>query len=53
MREINQFPKSVKKAIRYIRQDASIEQLRNLEVYLSREIHKRTNDLKEQEKTLN
>ena len=41
MNNIDQFPKAIKKAVRYIKQDAPIEQLQEIKRLLERTIEKR------------
>lgn len=40
------YPKSIKKVIRYIKQDAPLDQLRELEVVLAKSIQQRKKKLK-------
>ncbi|WP_168713763.1 hypothetical protein [Metabacillus indicus] len=42
MKSDEHFPKSIKKAIRYIRQDASLEQLKQIQKLLNSSISSRT-----------
>jgi hypothetical protein len=41
------YPKSIKKAVRYIKQDASIEQLEEIKKIVNLAIKKRTTSLKQ------
>lgn len=41
MDNFDQFPKAIKKAVRYIKQDAPIEQLREIKRLLERTIERR------------
>jgi hypothetical protein len=41
MKEFDQLPKSIKKAIRYIQQDAPVEQLEEIQKLIERAIQKR------------
>ncbi len=45
MQSDEHFPKSIKKAIRYIRQDASLEQLKQIQKLLNSSISSRTRTL--------
>lgn len=45
---IDELPKSLKKAVRYIKQDASLSQLKQIEKHLQYAINKRLNDLDRQ-----
>lgn len=49
MRTFDSLPKSFKKTARYIRQEASLEQLKGLEVLLSRVIYQRMQELTKRE----
>lgn len=44
--EFNNYPKSVKKFLRYIKQDASLDELKNLELMLIRSIKIRKKKLR-------
>ena len=45
LRSIDQYPKSIKKAVRYIKQDASIEQLKAIEKLIEHAIQMRIKTL--------
>lgn len=47
MKTFDSLPKSFKKTARFIRQEASLEQLKGLEVLLSRVIYQRKQELLE------
>ncbi|MFC0236525.1 hypothetical protein ACFFJJ_09550 [Fictibacillus phosphorivorans] len=42
----DEYPKSIKKVVRYIKQDAPLDQLNELEIILSKTIQHRRNELK-------
>jgi hypothetical protein len=44
MKKFDELPKSVKKAIRFIKQDSTPEQLKDIEIYLQKAITKRNNE---------
>jgi hypothetical protein len=46
MKELDQYPKSIKKAIRYIKQDAPVEHLEEIKRLIDYAIRKRTLDIK-------
>ncbi|GAB1772424.1 MULTISPECIES: hypothetical protein [Priestia] len=45
MDEFDLLPKSVKKAVRYIRQDANLEQLQSIKILVNKTIEKRKVEL--------
>ncbi|MCM3771777.1 hypothetical protein M3225_15010 [Priestia aryabhattai] len=45
MDKFESLPKSVKKAVRYIRQDANLEQLQSIKILVNRTIEKRKVEL--------
>ncbi|WP_379675936.1 hypothetical protein [Fictibacillus phosphorivorans] len=46
MNNFDEYPKSIKKVVRYIKQDAPLDQLNELEIILSKTIQHRRNELK-------
>ncbi|WP_169891050.1 hypothetical protein [Litchfieldia alkalitelluris] len=46
MKDFNKLPKSIKKTIRYIKQDATIEQIRDIEKVLKFTITNRLEEIK-------
>jgi hypothetical protein len=47
MKDFDKLPKSIKKSLRYIKQEASIIQLKTIENYLLLNIEKRKKELEE------
>jgi hypothetical protein len=41
----DEYPKSIKKVVRYIKQDAPLDQLKELEIILAKTIQHRRNEL--------
>jgi hypothetical protein len=52
MKDFDKLPKSLKKTIRYIKQDATLEQLKKFESYLVTTINERKLELKESSKLI-
>ncbi|WP_454861533.1 hypothetical protein [Peribacillus frigoritolerans] len=52
MKRFDDYPKSIKKALRYIQQDASLVLLNQLETSLTKSIKKRKEALQKEEKEL-
>ncbi|WP_347939984.1 hypothetical protein AAEY33_19295 [Peribacillus simplex] len=52
MKRFDDYPKSIKRALRYINQDANLIQLNQLEASLTKSIKKRKESLQKKEKAL-